>query len=304
MNTSLEHFQAAERALWGASGVSPTERYLTLASGLRVRVQEVGDGPPALFIHGATAAGSCFAPLVARLHRLRCIVLDRPGCGLSDPWRLDAEFRDQAVDTLREVLDALALDSVVVVGNSLGGLWSTWFALAHPQNVLRLALLGPSIGFPGVHAPAFMRLAGLPGVGAFQRWMMRPSRETFERILASHGHRKSISDRKISSEFLDWGVRLWIDTQTQQNDLQAVLRAVGITGARRWIQLSEDELRTLSVPTLLLCGTEDSHGGPQLASRAAALIPNSTVEILQDAGHFPWLDDPGAVSEILLRFAT
>lgn len=304
MSAPSDLYRAAERALWASFGASPSERFLSLSAEQRIRIQEVGNGPPALFIHGVTAAGSYFAPLVAHLPDLRCIVLDRPGCGLSDPWHLEPEFRQQAVDTLRGVIDALELESVVLVGNSLGALWSTWFALAHPERVRRLALVGPSIGFPGVHPPAFMRLAGLPGMSALRKRMMRPSHEAGERILRVHGHAKSLDAGRIPAEFFEWGLHLMTDTQTQENDFQAALHAVGLMGARRWIQLGDEALRTLSVPTLLVAGTEDAHGGPQLASRAATLIPNATVEILEGAGHFPWLDDPDAVAAALRRFMT
>ena len=84
----------------------------------------------------------------------------------------------------------------------------------------------------------------------------------------------------------------------------AVTRAVGITGARPWIQLGEDALRTLRPPTLIVAGADDSHGGPALATRAGQLIPNSTVHILNDAGHLPWIDDPSAVADAVLQFAT
>jgi pimeloyl-ACP methyl ester carboxylesterase len=247
--------------------------------------------------------GSSFVPLVARLPGLRCIALDRPGCVLSDPWQLQAEFRDQAVGAIGRVLDALQIESVLLVGNSLGALWSTWFALAHPNRVRKLALLGPSIGFPGVRPPAFMRIAAIPGIGALMKRMMRPSDETLRRIFVSMGHGKSLDAGKIPAAFFDWGVQMSSDTPTQRNDFEAVNRAVSVTGARPWIQLGEDALRALRVPTLLVSGTDDSHGGPALATRAGQLIPNSTVHIVNDAGHLPWLDDPSAVADAVLRFA-
>jgi pimeloyl-ACP methyl ester carboxylesterase len=51
----------------------------------KVRVQEVGEGTPLLFLHGGPSAGTTFAALASHLLDLRCIVLDRPGCGLSPP---------------------------------------------------------------------------------------------------------------------------------------------------------------------------------------------------------------------------
>jgi 2-hydroxy-6-oxonona-2,4-dienedioate hydrolase len=281
--------------------VSPRDRFLDLASGLRVRIQELGEGAPALFIHGVMTAGSSFAALVAALPTIRCIVLDRPGCGLSAPWRLEPQFRGQAIDAIREVVDAVELETIALVGNSLGALWATWFALAHPSRVSRLILLGPSIGFPGVRVPAFMRIASIPGIGALIQRKMRVSPASLRKIFAAMGHRNSLEAGKISDQLFEWGVRL-ADTGTQQRDFETVLRATRITGARPWIQLGDDALRSICVPTLLVAGADDTHGGPALASRAAKSIPQATMTSIADAGHLPWLDDPRAVAELVQRF--
>ncbi|MEM7139983.1 MAG: alpha/beta hydrolase [Actinomycetota bacterium] len=81
----LDRYAEAERALSASVGVDPIERRVQLRDGGRVRVQEYGEGPPLLFIHGGSIAGASWAHLVARLGDQRCIVIDRPGCGLSDP---------------------------------------------------------------------------------------------------------------------------------------------------------------------------------------------------------------------------
>jgi pimeloyl-ACP methyl ester carboxylesterase len=301
MTRDLDPYRAAEHALWRRFEASPTERLLELGSGMRVRIQELGEGPPVLFLHGVMTAGSAFAPLAARLSGVRSVMLDRPGCGLSAPWQWQPQFRDQAVDLVREVLDALQLDSVVVAGSSLGALWATWFALAHPKRVQKLVLVGPSIGFPGVHVAGFMRVAALPGLGALIKRKIRTTHKSLRGIFAQMGHRKSLDAGKIPDELFDWGVRL-DDTGTPRHDFDAILRAVGVTGPRPWIQFDDDALRSISVPTLVLAGTDDTHGGPTLAARVAELIPGAMLQIVKDAGHLPWLDDAAAVAEPLQRF--
>ncbi len=298
-----DQFRAAERALWSSYGVSPSERFLDLPSGLRLRVQEAGGGAPALFIHGVMTAGSSFAALVARLPAVRCIVLDRPGCGLSAPWQLEPEFRAQATGAIREVVDALEVERIALVGNSLGALWATWFALAHPSRVSKLILLGPSIGFSGVRVPGFMRVASVPGLGALIRRKMKVSPASLRRIFAAMGHGKSLDAGKIPDQLFEWGASLG-HTGTPQRDFENILRATRVTGPRSWIQLRDDALRSLSVPTLMVAGADDTHGGPALASRAAQSIPAATVESIADAGHLPWVDDPSAVAEIVRRFIT
>jgi pimeloyl-ACP methyl ester carboxylesterase len=297
----MDRHQMAERALWTRVGASPVERFFELPSGLRVRIQELGTGPAIVFVHGVMTAGTAFAPLVTRLSQARCIVLDRPGCGGSAAWQLQPEFRAQAVQLLVELLDVMQIERAVVVGSSIGALWVTWFALAHPSRVERLVLLGPSIGFPGVHVPTFMRIAALPGLGTLIRKKLKTSPASLRRIFVEMGHQKSMDAGLIPHELFEWGVTL-DDTGTPRRDFETIQRAVGVTGPRRWIQLGEAALRELSVPTLLVTGTDDTHGGPALTARAASSIRGARVETLANAGHLPWLDDPAAVAEAIQRF--
>ena len=60
-------FVEAERALWSRSGITPAEHRVKLPAGNEVRVQEVGEGPPVVFIHGAAVAGSSWALLANAL---------------------------------------------------------------------------------------------------------------------------------------------------------------------------------------------------------------------------------------------
>lgn len=81
-------YRSAESAWWRKLGAAPTERFVPLAStGTSIRVQELGDGDPVLFIHGGANSGTGFAPLAKRLADAgrRCMLVDRPGNGLSPP---------------------------------------------------------------------------------------------------------------------------------------------------------------------------------------------------------------------------
>jgi hypothetical protein len=70
-------YREAERRLWESVGVTPTEQRLHLGrTGVTVRVQEVGQGPSVVFVHGASNCGTSWAPLVARLDGFRCVMLD------------------------------------------------------------------------------------------------------------------------------------------------------------------------------------------------------------------------------------
>src|SRR6476619_1113326 len=100
-------FRDSERAVWASVGVAPSERRVDLVrTGCTVRVQECGSGPAVLFVHGAASGGTSWADLVARLPRFRCIMVDRPGCALSDP--LPAALR--RIEQIEAYADGFVVD--------------------------------------------------------------------------------------------------------------------------------------------------------------------------------------------------
>jgi pimeloyl-ACP methyl ester carboxylesterase len=92
MSADATAYRDAEAVFWSSFGCSPSaEHHARLpTTGTTVRVQEVGEGPPVLFLHGGPNAGSTWAPLVTHLVGLRCLLVDRPGTGLSAPYPIAA----------------------------------------------------------------------------------------------------------------------------------------------------------------------------------------------------------------------
>ncbi len=116
--------------------------------GARLSTLEAGSGPTVVALHGLGATKGSFLPTVAALGpRFRVIAVDLPGFGDSDKpigASYDASFFARAVVDL---LDALELDRVHVIGNSLGGRVALELGLGHPDRVDRLALLCPSLAW-------------------------------------------------------------------------------------------------------------------------------------------------------------
>jgi pimeloyl-ACP methyl ester carboxylesterase len=118
---------------------------------------EAGIGPPVLAIHGLGGTKGSFLLTVAALAgRFRVVAVDLPGFGDSDKpigAAYDARF---FADAMIDLLDALELDRVDLIGNSLGGRVALEVALRDPERVGRLALLAPSLAWrrPRRWAPA------------------------------------------------------------------------------------------------------------------------------------------------------
>jgi hypothetical protein len=124
--TRIQRYRQAERAWWAHHGLQPTERFIQLASpAVRLRVLEVGSGPAVLFIHGTAGAGPVWAPLARELPGVRCLLLDRPGWGLSAPVDYASyPYKTLVVDLLTGVLDTLGVDRAHVLGGSIGTIWA------------------------------------------------------------------------------------------------------------------------------------------------------------------------------------
>jgi pimeloyl-ACP methyl ester carboxylesterase len=255
-------------------------------------VQEAGEGDPVLFVHGGPNGGSTFAPMIPGMRRRRSLILDRPGCGLSelgDSERIPS--RSLAIDVIEGVLDQMKIDRIDLVGSSFGGAWALWFALARPDRVRRLVLLGAPAFVPGMLVPGFMRMLCAPLIGRAIA-AMPPSvggaRWTFRQM----GHSAGVVTSTIPLEYWNWGLRLMADTDTMANDVRVIRRSVSRGRVRPELTFAPADLQSLALPTLLYWGASDTFGGAALARSIAQLIPRAELEIVENGGHLPWLDDP------------
>jgi pimeloyl-ACP methyl ester carboxylesterase len=298
-------YRAAEAALWRHYGATPGEQVLELpALGLRVRVQELGGGepgPPVLFVHGGPNAGSTFAPLAAAVAGRRCLILDRPGCGLSGPVDYDARpLPDLAAAVVAGTLDALGVERADVVGSSFGGAWTLRFALAHPRRVRRLVLLGAPALVPGMLVPRFMQLMLTPLLGPLLS-RLPPSAGGARWTHQQMGH-SAAALAALPPAYWEWGVRLMADTPTMANDLRAVRMTVDRRRVRPEAEFAAAELRSVAAPALLYWGDADTFGGADLARATAALLPDARLRLVPGAGHLPWLDDPARCAAAVTAF--
>jgi 2-hydroxy-6-oxonona-2,4-dienedioate hydrolase len=152
---AIDQYRAAEQRLWEQYDPTPTEHVVRLPTyHTRIRVIEVAQGEPVLFVHGSPNAAPKWAPLAAHLPDFRCLLLDRPGCGLSEPIDYaDVDLRAFGADLLSLTLTGLNVPTAAVVASSLGGALAFYFTRFHPARVVRLVQEG---------CPAFVHCFRLP----------------------------------------------------------------------------------------------------------------------------------------------
>ena len=299
-------YRDAEAKLWNSVGITPTERRVHLKhTGVTIRVQEVGEGEPILFLHGVSNSGSSWADLVARLDGFRCLLVDKPGTGMSEPF--PKPFRDvQAFEAFSDafvpdVLDALGLPTAHVVSTSYGGYTALRGAAAHPDRIDGIVEFGWTVGAPAAKLPALMRWGTTPLLSRLMTSI--PVTKSAVRIMFKQiGLRQALEAGRISQETIGVYRALLNDTNTLRNEIAAGPRIIFPKGMDEKIILSASLLSSIQAPIYFLWGEEDVMGGADIARAFVAQIPNAQLELLPGAGHAVWMDDPDHAARVTTDF--
>jgi pimeloyl-ACP methyl ester carboxylesterase len=262
-------------------------------------VLELGSGPPGLLLHPAGFFGAVWVSQLARLPGHHLVAPDLPGHGLSgavDYRSLD--LRRKFVVDVTAILDQLEIAQAAVVGNSLGGMYALWLALAAPSRVSRVAIVGiPGIAL-GTAADLGLALLGVP---VLNRLLLRlPSNPKRTRAILTPSLGKPASqaaDREIFEIHYLAGRRpevvLSLTTMMEREFRWKTPRP-------EWV-VQDDELARLAIPTYFLVGDTDAYGGRDVVDEAAQKIPDARVDSIS-GGHFPYLDQPDECARLLSQF--
>ena len=255
-------------------------------------------GSPLVYLHGGGAAAHTILPLVEHLKGLRMIVPDRPGNGLSDPVEIGRTgYREMAVEVTGQILDALGLDQISLAGSSGGGVWAIWYALAHPERVRRLILLGSAPLLPGTYAPVPLRITAAPIIGDLIARM--PSNEkTVVNMMTMMGEKETIVNYPQMIEALAASNNDPVASKATRTEFSAFLNLLGF---KENMKIRADDLAQLSMPTLVIWGEHDPLGGVEAAQAVSAAIPDSKLVMLP-AGHVPLLGYPEKSAKLVSDF--
>lgn len=238
----------------------------------KVHVVEAGTGPTLLCLHGIGSSSESFAPQIAELsdqHHL--LAWDAPGYGASaDPE--EALDLDGYADAAAAVLVERGLSDVHVLGMSWGGVIGVRMASRHP-GLVRSLILGDSTRGSGQtpeQADAMRaRAAELESDGAAA-------------FAARRGHR-------LVSEAADPELVERVTTT-----MSSSIRLPGYAHAAESMAATDltEELPAVRVPTLVLCGAEDTVTGMPESQALAGGIPDAVLVSLRGAGHLANQESP------------
>jgi len=264
---------------------------------------EVGEGPPLVLVHGGLGEAGGWVPILTSLaRRFHLYVPDRPGHGLSDPFDYrGVDMSELSATFLADVLDECSLRTVPLVGCSMGGFTAIAFYLTHPDRVSQLILPGMPAGLqravpPGIfEAQKLMRLLSTPSSGAamcseLAQPAARGRMREVQSALVAHPER-------VAEEFLDCDrFNLLRNHRSFRWYLDSVVTPEGVSPPllldQRWAELR--------VPTTFIWGEKDVFATVDQGRAAAARVPTSRFELIPDAGHAVWVDEPVRVAGCIL----
>lgn len=293
----------AEQRLFAHYGLEPKTHFVEMEEPrLRLRVLEVGEGPPVLMVPGGAGDAWPYAPLMAELSSWRMIVVNRPGGGLSDAIDFRAvDLRRLAAETLRTVADAFELERVPIVCNSMGGLWSFWYALEYPERVSTMAQMGCPALVLDTSAPLFMRLLGVPGINGLIAPVMQPKDvdSALKGMLTQGSTQKDIDRQPVQiaeAAYYFWNLPTYLDTWKTLVGAVATLR-----GANPTYQLGPDQLQRVQQPVQFMWGPRDPFGDLDVARQATESMPDARLYEMS-TGHLPFLDQPQETGRVIREF--
>ena len=293
--------RATERRIAEANGLDVQEHWVDIASPpARVRVLESGAGDPVLFINGISVPGVGMAPIAGRLPGRRHLLIDLPGHGLSPPYLWQgAPVRELAVNVIAGTLDGLGIDQVTLVGNSLGGLFSLWFALDRPSRVARAVIVGqPAVAIQGARGDLIMGMLTAPLLGRVATWMARLPSPRFSSRLALREAAGAHAGRLVSNDVVDMHT-LPMRLPGQAASFRSLQKRllVGRTPRPENV-LSDAELRSFTVPLLFVWPENDRFLAPAAGKPSVDKIPTARF-VTMPGGHFPWYDDPDRCASLV-----
>ena len=265
--------------------VKPVAKEVTVF-GYKLHYLEAGRGAPVILLHGTGGEGARWMPQIQGLSSdFRVIALDQIGFGQSDKPMTNYHSGVFA-GYLAGFMKAIGVPKASLIGQSMGAAVALSLAVEKPEMVERLVLVNggayrsgppmPRTTPPDWHARQIANAATLA-----------ESREYMEKLYYDHSF---VTDKLVEQNLLQ-RLRSAYTIESMQN---AADRGLG--------GVSEDEVRGIKAPTLLVWGANDKLSPPANADKLNVVIKGSRKVLIDKAGHYPFLEHPDRFNQVVREF--
>ena len=300
---SEQEYRRVERKLYAEYGVAIKEHFVEVRRpAASIRVLEIGKGEPLLLIHGSPNNAATWVSLAAQMPGRRCLLLERPGAGLSSAVERWGNHRADSAAIVEAALDYFGIDRIDIAGSSFGGLYAYNFALTRPQRVRSLIQVGSPGGPAILGIPAIFRFLSLPLPKPMVNKALCPDVAEARKMYVQIGHKDSVEDGTIPDVVFEWYSSLLCNTDTVEHLVREIRAIATPLGYRPASRIEDDTLARLNHPLLYLWGDRDAFAKSERADALAALSPATQIEHFEQFGHLPWYDDPALIAARMEEF--
>ncbi len=272
------------------------ERLTITLNGHDVSYRTAGSGPLLVFLHGIAGNSATWEDVFPWLGEHYTILApDLLGHGESSKAHGDYSLGAYA-NTIRDLLEALGMERGTIVGHSLGGGVAMQFAYQFLERCERLVLV--SSGGLGRELHPLLRAAALPGAEAVLPWLSMAGQRSIGKAVHALGRvglRASADLAETWTSFVSLA-----EPGARRAFIQTVRGIIDMGGQR--VSAHDKLYLTSGLPTLIIWGQRDPLIPVLHAHEAHERIPKSRLEIFEDAGHFPYRDEPRRFARVLLDF--
>jgi len=258
---------------------------------------EGGEGPPLLLLHGSGPGVSGWANFGANLpvfaQHYRCLVLDLPGYGKSDPVAGHPVM--VGAQAVRDFLAALGISRAHILGNSYGAIVGTVVAAHSPELVDRFATVG---GF------GFTIFSPFPAEGILRliEFIEEPTRERLVTWMRSMVFDPAI----VTDEMIEMRLQTALDPVVMETSKKMYTRA-GISAIADRMRGPEGladlaHLSKIEAPTLITWGRDDRVNPLDGALLPMRAIRRAELHVFNDCGHWAMIERKAAFESVVLAF--
>jgi pimeloyl-ACP methyl ester carboxylesterase len=254
--------------------------------GYKLHYLEAGRGEPIILLHGTGGEGARWMPTIQGLAaaNFRLIAIDQIGFGQSDK-PLTIYHSGVFAGFLSQFMKTIGVPKATVIGQSMGAGVALYLTVHHPEMVERLVLVDG-----GGYRSAAESQAAAPNWHNRQianAGTLEESREYLEKLYYDHSF---VTDKLVEQNLI---LRLrsayTIESMQTANDR-------GLGG------VTEDEVRAIKAPTLLIWGMNDPLSSVANADKLNGAIKNSRKILFEKAGHYPFLEHAEKFNRAVLEF--